>query len=277
MAPFHFQTLSKNQFSFMLLLFGFFGLGFSASWAQKKTTPTKAAPTKTTKKPSKASHSKTSPKQVPSKIRKAPPNKRAKATKKPTAKKEPQGKVEKKFKVTQPPRYPKEKEPWLLDTRIPMGISMLGGLGMLITGIVLQTDQQPLGFALVSGGVSFFFSFFSAYMWAKPTTRYGVIGTLLTIAAVVGGLVLSLGVSASLPAESGFGLLGSAVWHLLMNIIGWTNLRHAREIDKIRWRRKENQKLHQPKQHPAASPRSRIRWSVMPTEGGMAFSLGTTF
>lgn len=116
---------------------------------------------------------------------------------------------------------PKRKA-WPLQTRIPFAISLGGGVALVVTGLILQSSQNTIAPALVSGGVSWLFTASSSLMWWHPTPLKGVLGVLLAATALTGGIVILAGVGELNPAY-GWGLLASLPVHLTFSIVGWLN------------------------------------------------------
>ncbi len=112
----------------------------------------------------------------------------------------------------------------LLQTRIPFAVTMLGGLGAMVTGLCLLGSEPFAANLLLSSGTSVLFASVSSYMWWSPSLYLGMLGGLLGVASLVGGIVLATGVT-GFPSEMGWGLLGASLLHLILNLVGWLNLR----------------------------------------------------
>ncbi len=136
----------------------------------------------------------------------------------------------------------KRKRPWLLRTPAPFGISLIGGLTIVITGVALQssdTDPDPnstlrlAGEGLVAGGASLFLTVASAFMWWRPSTFAGVTGILLGVASLAGGVTILAGGIPGLSMVSGWSLLGTTVLHVVFNVVGWLNLKHYNAMNAV--------------------------------------------
>lgn len=136
----------------------------------------------------------------------------------------------------------KKKRPWLLRTPAPFGISLVGGLAIVITGVAVQssdTDPDPnsplrlAGEGLVAGGASLFLTVASAFMWWRPSTFAGVTGLLLGVASLAGGVAILAGGIPGLSMVSGWSLLGTTVLHVVFNVVGWLNLKHYNAMNAV--------------------------------------------
>lgn len=128
----------------------------------------------------------------------------------------------------------KRKLPWTLRTPVPFGVSLLGGLTLVITGVGLQNaDIGPVGEGLVAGGTSLFLTVASAFMWWRPSTFAGVVGLLLGGATLAGGIAILAEAIPGLSPVSGWTLIGTTVLHIVFNVVGWLNLKHMNQINTI--------------------------------------------
>lgn len=133
---------------------------------------------------------------------------------------------------------------WPVSSSIPFVVSLAGGAAGLIAGFSLQAAGIPEGAALVSGGLSFFFTASSSLMLWYPSVTRGVVGILLGATSVVGaGLIL--GNVVQLDRAYGWGLLAATAGHAVFNILGWINYvqsqkqsAHLRRLMRQRKRRK---------------------------------------
>lgn len=159
---------------------------------------------------------------------------------------------------------------WPIQTRIPFVVSLLGGAAISIAGFSMQAAGIDEGAALVSGGISFFFTASASLMWWYPTATKGLIAVALGVASLVGaGVILAQVVPVS-PAY-GWGLLASSAGHLLFNIVGWLNFRYFRP----KKRTKRNDKYRLPRAHRGSVSTSMIVTPVALPAGAGISVLGT--
>lgn len=153
------------------------------------------------------------------------------------------------------------KQPWLLQTQIPLYLT--GGGGLLLTSIGLigsLAEEQassntttstikpvlapsPWG-VLFFSGLSVMSSSVSAALWrAYPQPWVGVLGSVLAGGiALSGGLFVALGQD-TLMLSLGWGFLASLPIHIILNVVGWINIRHHQQVKALEDRReKESQR-----------------------------------
>lgn len=132
------------------------------------------------------------------------------------------------------PSNRKKTSPWVLYTPIPFGVSILGGIALIATGLGLQSAQQiDTGEAMTAGGASLLFAVASAYMWWKPSGIVGTGGTLLGLASLTTGVLVITRVVTSLSPASGWGFLAGSGVHLAFVIVGWINYNHLKKRERM--------------------------------------------
>ncbi len=158
----------------------------------------------------------------------------------------------KKQKVRIPPlkrSAPEPEQPWTLQTSIPLYI--VGGGGLIVTsiGVIGSLSQPdipttgnnsqvpaiaptPWGI-LFFGGLSMMASSVSASLWqAYPKQWKAILGTVITGGiALTGSLLAGLGQD-TLTLSMGWGFLASLPIHIILNVVGWFNVRHHQIIRK---------------------------------------------